>query len=519
MRIQSGKFGHLSGQQRMRRAASEVLFLALMGCAGSEALSPAFPENANRAVSRAGSQADQSLEIIDKDASVSQRQAQRDAETMVFIDASRSVSAGGRVVMTTATGPTDMDAATALPPRDNSSEVSQRIDGSPPGIDTERDATDVLSVDAGASHGQINAILATLRRDYDAGMSAYAQTDGWPLVLPGGVVLVVTNSGLPKVAGDHDGWAGTPLTVEEDFGWALLPNIAGAGYKFTDGHRWAADPWSRAYGFDEHGEMSFVHGQGDHLERWFGVQGVGIAARTIRVWVPAQPVRCTLYMHDGQNLFDPYAPWGGWRLQRSIPDGMMVVGIDNTVHRGWEYTHVPDIIDGQETGGGAGVYAQFLETVVRPFINHQYGEADTVGTMGSSLGGLVSLFIAQRQPEAYDFVGVMSGTLAWGRIGGHSETMIERIRSAPPSGVAVYLDSGGPQVACADGDGDGIEDGAPGHRDNYCPTKQLAALLLRLGWDTHQNFWYRHAPDALHNEAAWADRVAVPLQIFAEHAQ
>ena len=39
-----------------------------------------------------------------------------------------------------------------------------------------------------------------------------------------------------------------------------------------------------------------------------------------------RPLLDVLYVHDGQNLFDPEAPFGGWKLQESLPEAMMVVG-------------------------------------------------------------------------------------------------------------------------------------------------------------------------------------------------
>ena len=97
------------------------------------------------------------------------------------------------------------------------------------------------------------------------------------------------------------------------------------------------------------------------LDRWPGLAGEGLAARDLRVWVPeGEGPWPVLYANDGQNLFDPGAIWGGWRLQESLAtrDPMLVVGIDNTPARFDEYTHVPDDIGtGGLTGGAGDTYA------------------------------------------------------------------------------------------------------------------------------------------------------------------
>src|SRR5206468_2286095 len=96
-----------------------------------------------------------------------------------------------------------------------------------------------------------------------------------------------------------------------------------------------------------------------------------------------------------------------------------------------EYTHVADDIGNGPIGGKGDEYAALVEDVIRPLIADQYGEPAVVGTLGSSLGGLISLHIGLTYPDAYDFVGSMSGTLGWGSIGPNTgQTMIERYAAA-----------------------------------------------------------------------------------------
>ena len=98
-------------------------------------------------------------------------------------------------------------------------------------------------------------------------------------------------------------------------------------------------------------------------------------------------------------------------------------------------------VGGSAVGGLGDPYATFVNTTVRGLIDSVYGEPAKVGTMGSSLGGLIALHIADRFPGEYDFAASMSGTLGWGSIGGAGEgTMIARYLAAGHRDTALYID-------------------------------------------------------------------------------
>jgi len=111
-----------------------------------------------------------------------------------------------------------------------------------------------------------------------------------------------------------------------------------------------------------------------------------------------------LYLHDGQNLFDgatSFIPGMDWQVGQTadagISDGtvepLIIVGMYNTKARIREYTptHVPKL-----GGGRADRYAKFLIEEVKPYIESEYRtlpEPENTGIGGSSLGGLVSLYL------------------------------------------------------------------------------------------------------------------------------
>jgi hypothetical protein len=372
------------------------------------------------------------------------------------------------------------------------------------------------------------ALLPDLRANLETAMLVQASAKGWPVQVADGCYLfVATDPNLDRLAGDHNGWMGETMNAEAGFRWLVRSAPAGNKYKFTNGTDWVADEWSRSYNYDGNGEISLIAPSTAHLDRHFNVGGAGLPPRTVRVWVPEGARTHVLYVHDGQNLFDPNAGWGGWHLQDSAPAGMLLVGIDNTGEgRMDEYTHVQDKIDlngdgtDEDWGGKGDAYADFVKNTVRELIKAQYGEPTKVGTMGSSLGGLISFHLADHHPGDYIFAASLSGTMGWGKIGATNETMIERFAAHGHGATALYLDSGGGYdksgnpVSCADTDGDGIEDDVSGG-DNYCENMQMRDTLVGAGYVFEKDLWHWWEPKAPHNEAAWKDRVFRPLQIFA----
>ncbi|MEP7125061.1 MAG: alpha/beta hydrolase-fold protein [Byssovorax sp.] len=367
----------------------------------------------------------------------------------------------------------------------------------------------------GVSVDDLDTILGELRADTPGALTKHAGTSGWPVPVKGGHLFVNTDLTLGFVAGDHDSWAGTAMKADTGFEWVVLTVPVNEHYKFTDKTTFTADPWARSYNYDANGEISLVGPNTAHLDRWPAIGDAKLQPRTLRVWVPKEPIKHELYVHDGQNLFDPGAFFGGWHLQDTVPAGMLLVGIDNTSDRMDEYTHVPDVIGGQTLGGKGDAYADFLKNTVRPLIKKQYGEPGPVGVLGSSLGGLISLHIADHHPGEYAFAASLSGTMGWGSIGAgiHNETMIERYQKHGHQKTVLYVDSGG-EGPCSDSDSDGIQDDSQTAGDNYCENAQLRDVLYGVGYTKDTDFFYGYTAGAMHNEAAWAARVHTPFQIF-----
>ncbi|THH39492.1 alpha/beta hydrolase-fold protein [Neolewinella litorea] len=126
-----------------------------------------------------------------------------------------------------------------------------------------------------------------------------------------------------------------------------------------------------------------------------------------------------LYLQDGQNLFDDYAPYGSWgvdkRLASLSEQGMgdlIVIAIDHAhAKRVSEFT--PSFKTRLGRGEGR-KYTRFLVEQLKPFIDGHFRtlpEPEHTGIGGSSLGGLISIYAGIMYPETYQKLMVFSPSL------------------------------------------------------------------------------------------------------------
>ncbi len=132
-----------------------------------------------------------------------------------------------------------------------------------------------------------------------------------------------------------------------------------------------------------------------------------------------------LYLHDGQNLFDgstSFIPGMDWHVgqtaDQSIIAGavepLIIVGIYNTGKariREYTPTRVPKL-----GGGRADRYAKFLIQELKPFIEREYrtlSGSEKTGIGGSSLGGLVSLYLGLKLPNVFGKLAALSPSVWW----------------------------------------------------------------------------------------------------------
>lgn len=141
--------------------------------------------------------------------------------------------------------------------------------------------------------------------------------------------------------------------------------------------------------------------------------------RKIRVYLPpsyasGQRYYSVVYMHDGQNVFNQGDAFGRpWHIE-SIIDKMpirkqaIVVAIDNG--GGERMNEYAPYRRGQK-GGKGHAYLQFITETIKPWVDARYrtlGSADHTWLVGSSLGGLITLYGGLMFPQTFGKVGVLS---------------------------------------------------------------------------------------------------------------
>ncbi|MDY0294396.1 MAG: alpha/beta hydrolase-fold protein [Acholeplasmataceae bacterium] len=149
--------------------------------------------------------------------------------------------------------------------------------------------------------------------------------------------------------------------------------------------------------------------------------------RTLRILLPddyetSEKRYPVLYMHDGQNLFEDHTSFSGasWQIKETLDELMIkdiiVIGIDNSDLRLFEYSPWPCVDEVKKmtkikVGGLGDIYATWVTTFVKPFIDSHYRTLDdfkNTYVAGSSMGAYISVYMASKYPDIYQTVGSFS---------------------------------------------------------------------------------------------------------------
>lgn len=197
-----------------------------------------------------------------------------------------------------------------------------------------------------------------------------------------------------------------------------------------------------------------------------------------------------LYMHDGQNLFDTRTSFSGeWevdetmqRLEKDKKLKLIIVGIDNSDNRNSEYT--PYI--NEEYGGGKGAeYADFIVNELKPFIDENYrtkSDKSNTGIMGSSLGGVISMYVGMEYADIFGKVGVFSPAFWW------SNKCYEHVDyKGFVENTKIYMNAG-------------LDE----HKWITNGTKQMEKTLIKSGYSA-DNFVVKYVEGGTHSEIFWKE--------------
>ena len=219
-----------------------------------------------------------------------------------------------------------------------------------------------------------------------------------------------------------------------------------------------------------------------------------------------------LYLHDGQNVFDgatSFIPGQEWRVDETAQsliaagkiEPLIIVGIYNTgAARINEYTPAEDAK--YKTGGKADLYGRMLTEELKPFIDATYRTLKSgkhTGLGGSSLGGLVSLYLGLKYPNVFSRLAVVSPSVWW------ADNQIVHYTQALPAKprLRIWLDIGTKEGR-----------NAKEAQDTVNGARLLRDALVAKGWKPGKDLKYLEAEGAEHNERAWAARAATILEFL-----
>ena len=233
--------------------------------------------------------------------------------------------------------------------------------------------------------------------------------------------------------------------------------------------------------------------------------------RTLVVYVPpdydqSKDKYPVLYLQDGQNLFDESTSYQGieWKLDETAQQlitekriqPLIIVGIYNAETRTAEFT--PPSLKGKTAAQGD-QYAKMVVNEVKPFIDSHYrtlADRDHTGIGGSSMGGLITMYIAKQNPQVFGKMVLMS---PWLQLNGKPVLADWLGAGKWLKGTKLYVEMGT----------------EPG--DNYPTTnpvgdaQPMVAALEKAGLSAGKDFDYREIEGGRHNESAWQNSVAQPL--------
>jgi len=239
------------------------------------------------------------------------------------------------------------------------------------------------------------------------------------------------------------------------------------------------------------------------------VASAHVKARNVIVWLPPDykdanntktyPV---LYMHDGQNLMDASTGFNGeWGVDEVAQDlvlaghvePLIIVGVYNSgTERSLDYTPVPEPSRPDAPGGNADKYGRFLVEELKPLIDGKYRtkpEAQYTGLAGSSLGGLVSMYLGMTKADTFTRLGVISPSVWWA-----NRDIVTRVNNLPGKlpNTRIWVDIGTEESLNSE--------------ETVADTRALRDALVAKGWVLDADLKYTEVQGGRHDEVSWNKR-------------
>ncbi len=280
------------------------------------------------------------------------------------------------------------------------------------------------------------------------------------------------------------------------------------------------------------------------------VSSAHVAAREVHIWQPDSetlgqdsqqpPEHGVIYMHDGQMAFNESETWNGgnWGIngtltrlikEREIPP-TMVVAVNNGASKlrfpeyfpqkpldymsAEQHTHIDELrLEDKLVFGGNPIqsdnFLKFLVDELKPHIDQNYPvftDPDHTMTLGSSMGGLISLYALCEYPHIFGSAACLS--THWQGAAYKEDTFITEAffkyfdKHLPsPQTHQLYFDHGTVTL------------------DKWYPPvqKEFDKIMIAHGYD-EENWQTRNFEGADHSENAWKERAHIPLTFLLKSA-
>ena len=264
-----------------------------------------------------------------------------------------------------------------------------------------------------------------------------------------------------------------------------------------------------------------------------------VKSRTVDVWLPENYSKSkkysVLYMHDGQMLFDATTTWNKqeWRIdevvsklnaENKIEDIIVVAiwNIPNLRHMDL-YPKKPYQLLSKETQEkiqleakksqfafdetkiNSDNYLNFIVKEVKPFIDKNYSvytDAQHTGIMGSSMGGLISMYAICEYPKIFGKAACLSTHWVGFRDFENNPIpesffMYMQKKLPNPKNHKIYFDYGTETLD-----------------ESYLKYEYRVDEVLKLRGYTAENFKNLKFEGENHSEASWQKRIHIPIEFM-----
>ncbi|QWG09199.1 alpha/beta hydrolase [Flammeovirga kamogawensis] len=273
------------------------------------------------------------------------------------------------------------------------------------------------------------------------------------------------------------------------------------------------------------------------IERIDNFKSKFIDSRLIDVWLPnnysSDKKYSVLYMHDGLMLFDSTISWNKqeWMVDENVSNLLakgkiqecIVVAIPNNgKYRSSEYlpqksldglsSKLLDKVIKERLAGKtlADNYLKFLTQELKPYIDNKYStltSRENTFVMGSSMGGLISLYAICEYPDVFGGAGCLS--THWPMVYAEKFTLEEnkqitdgiiaytRTNLPNPNTHKIYFDYGTETLD-----------------SQYEPYQLRIDKVMKEKGYTSSNWETKKFVGENHSEKSWSKRLAIPLEFL-----